>query len=105
MTFEDAARVLGVKLDGLTENDLSLAFARAVKLSHPDNGGDLEKAKLSLDRAKKARDKLRSYIGEDNSVDGQCKPCKGKGVIMGLSRFGSQCPTCKGTGRENLSRR
>lgn len=106
MTFEDAARVLGVKLNGLTENEVRLAFARAVKLAHPDTGGKGNDESVNIDRAKKARDKLIAYVGDgENPVDGSCKPCKGTGTIMGLSRFGSQCPTCKGTGRENLSRR
>lgn len=58
MTFDEAAKVLGVKLKGLTENEVRGAFARGVKLAHPDVGGGTNSETQNLDRLKKAKDTL-----------------------------------------------
>lgn len=73
------------------------AFAEAVKRTHPDVGtvGDFNAA-YALARAKKARDLLIKRF--DDTVLPTCPSCAGKGVIQGLSKFGTTCKTCRGTG-------
>jgi DnaJ-class molecular chaperone len=95
MNAKEAAQVLGVQIAGLTHNDLSIAFARAAKLAHPDTAvgeGSIE----GLDKAKKARDILREFIDKGGAVP-VCGGCGGKGYVAG--RFGNRtCPRCNGAG-------
>lgn len=97
MNANEAAQTLGVQLKGLTHNDLSLAFARAVKLAHPDTGGGQGSIE-ALDKAKKARDYLREFIDKGGAaIHPPCGGCGGRGYIDG--RFGHRtCPRCNGAG-------
>lgn len=64
MTFDQAARILGVKLSNdLTENAVRTAFSNAVKLSHPDVGGGV--GNRSMGDLTKAKDVLLRFVGED----------------------------------------
>lgn len=62
MTFEQAALVLGVRLNGLTENAVRLAFASAIKLAHPDTGGGSAGEAQNLHRLREAKDKLLKFV-------------------------------------------
>ena len=97
MNAKEAAAILGVPtLKGVTHNDVSFAFARAVKLAHPDTGG-IEGSIEALDKAKKARDVLREFIDKGGGEVTTCGGCGGKGYIDG--RFGHKtCPRCGGLG-------
>lgn len=94
MLRTEALRVLGLA-ENHDENDLRRAYASAVRLAHPDTGGD--RTAHDVDRLKKAKDVLAARFAEDNGE--ACVPCKGKGTIMGISKFGSTCKACGGTGR------
>lgn len=97
MNAKEAAQHLGVQTVGLTHNDLSIAFARAVKLAHPDTAGPNEGSIVALDKAKKARDILREFIDKGGTIVSVCGGCGGKGYIDG--RFGHRtCPRCNGAG-------
>lgn len=97
MNAKEAATILGVQTRGLTHNDLSIAFSRAVKLSHPDTGGGAEGSIEALDKAKKARDILREFIDKGGADVTPCGGCGGQGYIAG--RFGYKtCPRCNGAG-------
>ena len=96
MLVEEACRVLGVTLQNLRENEVRVAFARAVRLSHPDTGGrNGETAADNIDRAQQARDTLLKYIGTGTDL---CEKCGGSGQVhSGL--FNRVCPVCKGSGK------
>lgn len=96
MLAEEALRALGMKTC-LSEDELRAAYTDAVKRSHPDQGGDGDVAKL-----KRAKDFLmKRFTASTLPV---CEPCKGKGVIKGLSKFGTTCKACQGTGRDTRKR-
>lgn len=96
MLRSEALRILGLK-DDHSEQQLRDAYSAAVKSNHSDTGGDgTQVAKL-----KKAKDFLMQRFATVQLDD--CDNCKGLGVIKGLSKFGTTCKTCQGTGR-NLRR-
>lgn len=89
----EALRLLGLR-DDHDEAALRAAYAEKLKAQHPDTGGD-DHAR-SVARLRKAKDFLAARFKEASLP--ACEPCKGKGVIKGLSKFGTTCKACQGTG-------
>lgn len=99
MTFDEACRVLGVRLKGLTENEVRLAFSSAVKLAHPDVGGGYGGTAQNMQRLRDAKYLLLKLVEEKPySNTSRCEACKGKGTVAGTSRFGAMCKACGGRG-------
>lgn len=95
MRIEEAALRLDVRLDDLTDADVNVAFADAVKRFHPDTGS--QPSTYGLDMAKKARDTLREFVKMGGRV--ACRACNGYGTVRGRSGFGRMvCPSCGGRG-------
>jgi RecJ-like exonuclease len=94
VTFDEAARVLGVTLKGLTEQDVKIAYGRAVRLTHSDVGG----VGGDMNRAKLAKDTLLKITTADVALDDACKQCKGTGSVRG-SFVMAVCKTCNGSGK------
>lgn len=93
MLRAEALRILGLK-DKHTEEELRSAYVAAQKADHPDQGGSgTQTASL-----KKAKDFLMQRFATPADLP-TCEPCKGRGVIKGLSKFGTTCKACQGTGR------
>lgn len=93
MLRTEALRILGLK-DGHTEDELRAAYVSAVKANHSDTGGD----GTQVARLKRAKDFLAKRFEPVDALP-ECPRCKGKGVILGLSKFGTTCKVCQGTGR------
>lgn len=93
MLRTEALRILGLK-DDHSEQQLREAYAAAVKSNHSDTGGDGSQ----VTKLRKAKDFLMQRFATPAALP-ECEPCKGKGVIMGLSKFGTTCKACQGTGR------
>lgn len=104
MLRSEALRILGLE-EGHSEQQMRDAYAAAVKRAHPDSGcvADGDAQRRVLDKAKKAKDFLAQRFKEPSSIP-ECEPCKGKGVIKGLSKFGTTCKACQGTGRDTRKR-
>lgn len=100
MTFDEAARILGVNRKGLTENAVRLAYGSAIKLAHPDTGGGAGSEATNLARLREAKDTLLKIVeGEQPSVlHNECRQCKGKGTVRG-SFASVVCKTCGGNGQ------
>lgn len=98
---QDAARVLGVELEGLSVEQLRLAYRAKAKAAHPDAGGDPDDF-LKLGHA---RDILARWVADPPPPPKPelepCMSCSGKGFILrqrGWRGLRSQCPMCKGRG-------
>lgn len=89
--------LVGTALAELTDPQIRLAFANAVKLHHPDTAPDKDapaRIVWTVDALKAARDVL---LNRRNVAEFACKTCKGKGTVryrMGTKR----CEACRGTG-------
>lgn len=94
MLRTEALRILGLR-DDHDEATLRAAYAEKLKAEHPDTSGD-DRAR-GMAQLRKAKDFLAARFKEVSLPE--CEPCKGKGVIMGLSKFGTTCKACQGTGR------
>lgn len=104
MTFDEAARVLGVRLDGLTDNDVRKAYSSALRVAHPDVGGGSGSEAANVSRLRTAKDTLMKLVAVADLLDGTCMECKGTGQVRGtlLNRV---CPYCRGSGKDaNLHR-
>lgn len=96
MLQSQAIQLLCLRSD-YTEADLREAYVKAVKLAHPDTSLVLAAGRTRpLAELMAARDLLMKRF-EPELPD--CNTCKGKGVIQGLSKFGTTCKTCQGSGR------
>lgn len=106
MIFTEARRVLGLHATAeLKENDIRIAFARCVRLAHPDVGGGKSGETENMARYTTAKDTLLRLVGEQDLNDGTCMACKGTGSVRG-TLFNVVCKSCKGSGKDaNLSRR
>lgn len=99
MTFDQAARVLDVRLKGLTQEAVRAAYVAALKKTHPDVADNAaQPARFPFDKLREAKDTLLRIVAETDELP-QCPRCAGRGVIMGLSKFGSTCKECQGTGK------
>lgn len=100
MTFDEAARILGVSLKGLTENEVRRGFTRAVKLAHPDVGGGHRSEAENMARITQAKKTLMKIVDANETADDTCDQCKGTGQVRGtlLNRV---CPSCKGSGHRS----
>lgn len=104
MTFDEAARKIGVRLDGMTEESVMIAFRRAARLAHPDVGGGKGTPMSELVAAK---DTLLRLVADPKAEDEtKCPTCNGRGTVPSTSMFGAKCKSCNGSGRNaNLSGR
>lgn len=102
MTFDEARRALGIQPLAYTEDDVRRAYASALKLNHPDVGGDV--GNRGLDYLREAKDTLLKLVSEPTGVT-SCEKCKGTGIVKGVTLFGAKCPACKGSGNAVLYRR
>lgn len=97
----EAASILGIDLDELTEGTIKAAYRTKSKEAHPDTGGTAEAwarvswAEAALKRWLTARPRpLGKAAG---LVPGSCRACVGTGRVKrgNLSMF---CVLCDGTG-------
>ena len=96
MNLREAAEVLDVKLAGLTQETVDDNFRRVVKLWHPDGGVvGIDHAGM-LDKAKKARNLLRAFVGK-GGLPPPCSACGGTGQIRGTVGIRT-CRSCNGGG-------
>ena len=97
---EEAAEELGLKLEGLTSEDLAVAYKYKARETHPDAGGTSAAFQLvnqAQGTLKAWLDNARPPITDDN----ECPNCYGFGhVIMrrGFKSLRVQCRTCNGRG-------
>lgn len=105
----EAAEVLGVVLEGLTEEALNKAYRDKAKLCHPDHHGP---SKLDVwAKVSWAKECLTFWIEqhpeplpvEERQGDGDCRACEGTGRVNVRKRgFGTPltmaCLICRGMG-------
>lgn len=93
MTPERALAVLG-------RDAVMGAVAEAMRLAHPDHGGDAEKAEARLAELKEAREALKGlFTKAKESPRNPCPACLGRGTTYGT--FGAPpCRQCGGTGEK-----
>jgi DnaJ-class molecular chaperone len=92
-----------MKLLGLIEPEdrsvrsIRAAWARKVRITHPDTAPDVaEAAKSNIETISAARDLLLDLLTGQNAT---CKTCKGSGKVRG--RMGAvDCYACNGTGEK-----
>lgn len=91
MLRTEALRILGLR-DDHDEATLRSAYVDAVKAAHPDLSGDEKSRRVATLR--RAKDFLYMRFREALPP---CEACKGKGIVKGLSKFGTTCKACQGT--------
>ena len=93
MTPERALMVLG-------RDAVMGTVAEAMRLAHPDHGGDPDKAEARLAELKQVRDVLKPlFTKERETPRDPCKHCLGRGLTYGT--FGATpCMRCGGTGEQ-----
>lgn len=91
MTPERALAVLG-------RDAVMGAVAEAMRLAHPDHGGDPETAEARLSELKEVREALKGlFTKERETPRNPCVACLGRGITYGT--FGATpCRQCGGTG-------
>lgn len=103
MTVEkvkQAAAVLGVDPDTVTQEEFTEAYRREVKKRHPDVGGSAEAFHELLDASKVITKHLERRKPQ-RAGPGKCPRCEGRAVIESRRAWRVmrvRCPECKGTG-------
>lgn len=99
----EAAAVLRLQLEDVTDTMINSAFKSMSKTAHPDAGGTVDEF-VRLDHAKHvllrwvAQKVLR---GDEPMRVEDCKSCNGKGKVeirRGFARMTIMCGRCKGSG-------
>lgn len=103
---EEAAGVLGLPLEGLTDDVLKKAYRSAAKDCHPDHHGTDKLQQWSrVSWAKGCLDNWLAHHPVETAVEiqltGDCGACGGSGRVRvgtGFSKLTMQCVICKGLG-------
>lgn len=101
----EAAALLEVPLEGLTEAAVTTQYRAKAKAAHPDGGGTTELF-AAVDRAKHVliRWLARAPAPASDVPHGSvtvCPRCGGQGYYMrqhGFKAMRMQCPSCRGSG-------
>lgn len=98
-----AATLLNVEADNTSPEEVRARAAEAIRLAHPDNGGDPQVAAAQIKRAKAARDVLLAHLESPDPTRRECPVCAGTGELSSKAAFKTQkCPRCKGSGWVDL---
>lgn len=103
MRVRKAAELLGVEPDATSADEVRSRAAEALRLAHPDNGGDPALASVQIKRAKVARDVLLKHLESPDPTRRECPACEGTGELIIRGAFKPRpCPRCKGSGWVDL---
>lgn len=74
-----AADECGLQLDGLTREDVTREYRRAIRLAHPDTGASPDEASTLIAGARHRRTVLLRWLSEQ--PDRECLQCNGSGYV------------------------
>jgi len=93
-----AAVNLGLKLEGLTADEVRAKFRERLRAVHPDTAGGGTAIEGALIKAiQESRDVLLKYVADQNKLT-RCNTCKGTGKQKTRRGALIKCSTCGGEG-------
>lgn len=105
--WKEACEILGVEMEGLTQEEVDKAYREAAKECHPDTG-KYDAARWTKIRA--AKIELTGYLKRRKAAlapsagRGNCRACGGSGMVQQRSKTGFglgvrlMCVMCGGSG-------